>query len=299
LLLAAACVPASVAADVLLHPARRPVTKQPAVPFEAVEFDGAGVKLAGWWFHAARRRGTVVFLHGTTDNRAAGIGVAEHFFAHGYDVIAYDSRAHGESGGDMCTYGFHEKQDLRRVLDRVEVRPIVAMGFSMGAAIALQAAADDPRIAAIVSVSAFSDLRTVVHEHAPFFATRRSVDAALKAAEKKAGFRADDVSPMAAAARIRVPTLVIHGEHDEETPPDHGRRIFAALPGPKRLILVPNGGHSYIVDAAVWRDIDDWLDAALAGWSPTETPPDQEGAKRAPKREERVPNQVGAGHAPG
>jgi pimeloyl-ACP methyl ester carboxylesterase len=272
LLLAAACVPASVAADVLLHPGRKPVTKQPAVPFEAVELDGAGVKLRGWWLHAAQKRGTVVFLHGTADNRAAGIGVAEHFFAHGYDVIAYDSRAHGESGGDMCTYGFHEKQDLRRVLDRVDARPIVVMGFSMGAAIALQAAAEDPRIAAIVAVSAFSDLRTIVHEHAPFFATRRSVTATLEAAEEKAKFRVDDVSSIAAAARIRAPTLVIHGERDEQTPPDHARRIFAALRVPKRLILVPNGGHSYIVDAGVWREIDAWLGETLP----------REGAQRVP-----------------
>ena len=45
--------------------------------------------------------------------------MADHFLARGFDVVAYDSRAHGESEGDVCTYGFYEKEDLRRVLDRV------------------------------------------------------------------------------------------------------------------------------------------------------------------------------------
>jgi pimeloyl-ACP methyl ester carboxylesterase len=141
LALAAACMPPSWGANTLLHPQRRAVTRQPTIPFEAVELDGAGVPLKGWWFHAAARRGTVVVLHGTGDNRGAAIGSAEHFVARGFDVVAYDSRAHGESGGDACTYGFYEKQDLQRVLDRVEVKPVVAFGFSMGAAVGLQTAA--------------------------------------------------------------------------------------------------------------------------------------------------------------
>jgi uncharacterized protein len=264
LLAVAACVPTSRGADMVLHPARKPITKQPAIPFDAVEFEGdGGVKLKGWWFHAPQKAGTVVFLHGTGDNRSAGIGVAQHFVGHGFDVIAYDSRAHGESGGDMCTYGFYEKKDLRRVLDRVEVKPIVLMGFSMGAAIALQAAAEDARIAAVVSVSAFSDLRTAVLERAPFFATKGNIAAVLKAAEERASFRVDEVSPVDAAVRVEIPVLLVHGDHDEETPADHSQRIFSALRGPKRLILVANGGHSYLIDAGVWRQIDGWLEAAL------------------------------------
>jgi alpha-beta hydrolase superfamily lysophospholipase len=279
---AVACGPASLGADLLLHPGRKPITRQPALPFEAVELEGAGVTLKGWWFHGARKGGTVVFLHGTGDNREAGLGVVEHFVGHGFEAIAYDSRAHGESGGDMCTYGFHEKHDLRRVLDRVERRPIIVVGFSMGAAIALQAAAEDDRISAVVAASSFSDLRTAVLQRAPFFATARHVAAVFRVAEEKAQFRVDEVSPVAAAPRIRAPTLLIHGDRDGETPREHSQRIFAALRASKRLIAVPGGGHSYIIDAGVWRQIDDWLDEVL---SP------------APARDEGTPDREGAGHA--
>ena len=259
---ATGCMPASWGADKLLHPKRRPVRQ--AIPSsEAVQFEGEGVRLAGRWFHAPEKRGTVVFLHGLSDNRAAGVKIADHFVARGFDVIAYDSRAHGESGGDACTYGFYEKRDLERVLDRVETRPIVVMWFSMGAAVALQAAAADRRIDAVVAVSPFSDLRTIVRERAPFFATNRDIAAAFKLAEQRANFRADEVSPLAAAGQITVPALIIHGARDRKTQPAHSQRIFAALRARKELILVPNFGHRRVLTPDVWREIDAWLDAGL------------------------------------
>ena len=138
----------------------------------------------------------------------------------------------------------------------------------MGAAVALQAAAEDRRIAAVVAVSPFSDLRTAASERAPFFASKGNIADAFKLAEAEGKFRADDVSPMAAAAHITAPTLIIHGERDDETPPAHSQRIFAALRAPKRLILVPNGGHNHVLDPDVWREIDGWLDAALAPRAP-------------------------------
>lgn len=282
---AAGCMPPSWGANALLHPQRRPMTRQPDRPFDAVEFEGEGVKLKGWWFHASGgSRGTVVFLHGVADNRGSSVGFANHFLARGFDLLAYDSRAHGESGGTACTYGFYEKEDLRKVLDRVGSRPIVVMGTSLGAAIALQAAPADSRIAAVIAVSPFSDLRTVGSERAPFFASKGNIAEAFKLAEEEAKFRAADVSPMAAAALIKVPTLVIHGEKDDETPPDHSQRIFAALHEPKRLIMVPNADHNHVINADVWREIDAWLDGALAvpkksaGGQPA---PNQDGARRA------------------
>jgi len=261
-------MPPSWGANALLHPQRRPMTRQPTRAFDAVELEGAGVKLKGWWFHTGGARATLVFLHGVSDNRGTSVGIADHFLARGFDVIAYDSRAHGESGGEACTYGFYEKQDLARVLDRVGAGPIAVMGTSMGAAIALQAAADDPRIAAVVAVSSYADLRTAASERAPFFASKGNLADAFKLAEEAGKFRADDVSPMAAAARIKVPTLIIHGDHDDETPAVHSQRIFAALHEPKRLILVPNGGHNGLLSAEIWRQIDGWLDAALAPRAP-------------------------------
>ena len=86
--------------------------RQPSRAVEVVDWPGDGVQLKGWWFHAPEKsRGTVVVLHGVADNRASSLGVADHFLARGFDVLASDSRAHGESTGNACTNGYYEKHE--------------------------------------------------------------------------------------------------------------------------------------------------------------------------------------------
>ncbi len=178
-----ACMPPSWGANALLHPPKQTVTRTPTLPFERFDVD-AGVKLVGWRFRTPRpRRGTVVYLHGLGDNRGSVMGIAEHFTARGFDVLAYDSRAHGDSGGDVCTYGYYEKHDLARALDRMEPGAVVAFGVSLGAGIALQAAAEEPRLTAVVAVAPISDLKTAASERAPFFASRGNIAEAFRLAE--------------------------------------------------------------------------------------------------------------------
>jgi alpha-beta hydrolase superfamily lysophospholipase len=257
-------MPASWGAGALLHPSRRVLATPRPAGAEDVAFDSGGLKLKGWLFRGpGQRRGTVVYMHGSADNRASGVYIAERFLKRGFDALAYDSRAHGESEGGACTYGYYEKQDLRKALDLLASRPIVVIGVSLGGAVALQAAAEDSRIAAVVSVATFSDIRTVATERAPFVASRANVDAAFRLAEQQAGFNADDVSPLRAAERIRVPVFLIHGQRDRETLPRHSERVLAALHGEKRLLLVPGAGHNDALRPDVWTEIDAWLDRVL------------------------------------
>ncbi len=49
-------------------------------------------------------------------------------------------------------------------------------------------------------------------------------------------------------------------------PPDHSRRLFAALSGPKRLILVPGASHGRSLGGKdVWKQIDQWIDSVVGG----------------------------------
>jgi hypothetical protein len=252
-------------ANGLLHPARRVLDATLRETHPQVAFTGAGVVLAGWKFPArGARRGTVVYLHGIADNRGSGLSAAQRLSARGFDVVAYDSRAHGDSGGEICTYGFYEKRDLQRVLDALESGPVILMGSSLGGAVALQAAAEDPRINAVIAAESFSDLRTVATERAPWFFTARTISRALALAEEQGSFRVDDVSPKDAARRITVPVLLIHGALDHETPPDHSQRIFDSLGGRKQLLLVQGAGHNQSLQpSSVWSEIESWIDSVL------------------------------------
>jgi pimeloyl-ACP methyl ester carboxylesterase len=182
----------------------------------------------------------------------------------GLDVVAYDSRAHGESGGDFCTYGYFEKQDLHRVIDTLGPGPVVLMGTSLGGAIALQAAAGNVRVGGVVAAEVFSDLETIARDRSPRFIPDWIIRRALRKAEERASFTAADVSPVRAARSITVPVLLVHGTRDTATTPDHSQRVLAALAGPKRLILVEGARHNESLrDAMVWRDIDRWIDEVV------------------------------------
>jgi pimeloyl-ACP methyl ester carboxylesterase len=249
----------------LLHPARRPVIASAPDGCRDVRFAGAGVTLDGWRCQAVgARRGALVYLHGVADNRASGTGVIDRFRRQGFEVVAYDSRAHGASGGDACTYGFFEKDDLRRVVDTLEPGPVVLVGASLGAAVALLATADDPRVSAVVAAETFSDLRSVARDRVPFFFTDATVARAFDLAEERGRFDADAVSPVRAAARIVAPVLLIHGDADVDTPPGHSRRVFAALRGRKRLHLVPGATHNNSLRGDVWPVVEQWLDQVLS-----------------------------------
>lgn len=248
----------------ILHPMRRHVSVPVPQACDDVTFSSGDVQLKGWRCLAkGQRRGIVVYLHGIADNRESGRGIIDRFVPRGFDVVAYDSRAHGDSGGKACTYGVREKDDLSRVLDQLSPAPVVLIGTSLGGAVALQAAAQDSRITAVVAAATFSDLRTAAAERAPFFFSRGAIASALQRASNEGAFDVDAASPAAAAARIRIPVFLVHGANDIDTPPDHSRRILAALTGPKRLAIVAGATHNTSLHGDIWREIERWVDDAV------------------------------------
>jgi uncharacterized protein len=255
----------SVAADAFLRPARTPLYTPTAAGCVDQNFAGEGVSLRGWQCPALTpRQGSIIYLHGVADNRASAAGVIPRFTKEGLDVVAYDSRGHGMSEGETCTYGHFEKLDLRRVIDSLKPGPVILIGTSMGAAVALQAAVGHPRVASIVAAEVFSDLATTARERAPHFMPEWVLRRVLRVAERRGEFKVDDVSPIEAAAALHIPVLLIHGAEDRDTGPDHSRRVFAALAGPKRLIIVPHARHNQsLSNSNVWTEVEWWVQDVL------------------------------------
>jgi pimeloyl-ACP methyl ester carboxylesterase len=254
-----------IAAGGLLYPHRS--DSLPPIPPNCVErvFAGDGVTLRGWDCRTTRpRAGTLIYLHGTADNRGSGTGVINRYTALGFDVVAYDSRRHGFSEGEVCTYGYFEKRDLARVIDAMPRGPVVLFGMSLGAAVALQEASTDNRVSTIISAEVFSDLESIARHRAPRILPENTVAKAFAVAEKRAVFSVSQVSPVEAARSIKVPVLLIHGAADRDTPPEHSRQVFAALAGPKRLIMVEGAGHNQSLSRQeIWREIDQWITTSI------------------------------------
>lgn len=216
-----------------------------------------GVELRGWKVRPPSPIGDWVLLfHGVSDNRTGVLGHAEFLLRHGYSVVMMDVREHGESGGDMATYGWKERYDTVAITGLLysteKVRCLTALGVSMGAAIALQAAAIEPRIAGVVAEDSFSNLREVSYDYAGLHLSswlgktlfRPASIFALDAAEKEGGFKAMNVSPEKAVAARAFPILLICGTKDHTIPCRHAKRIYEAAEGPKELWVVKGAKHA-------------------------------------------------------
>jgi len=273
LLLAAESLAGDEVGSGILHPRRRPLTPELVAQadvafarvhatrqdFEVIAPDGA--RLRGWKVRAAPAVATgdwVLLYHGVSDNRVGMLGQAEFLLRHGDSVVMMDARGHGTSEGNIVTYGWIERYDSRAIVDALvsQEHPhcLFASGESMGASVALQAAAIEPRIEAVVAESAFRNLREVSYDYAGMHFSpllgktlfRPVAVMGLRSAEKEGNFRAEDVSPERAVASRAFPVLLICGLDDHNIPPRHTRAIYAAAIGPKQMWLVPGAGHTQV-----------------------------------------------------
>jgi len=262
-------------ASFILHPIRREIDAQQiaeadrsfaqahATREDLVVTAPDGVVLRGWRVRAAKPNGDwVLLLHGRSQNRLSMIQYANFLLPSGYSVVMMDARAHGESGGAIATYGHVESYDERAILDALTATEhpnrIFAMGESMGAAVALQSAAVDPRIDAVVAEGAFRNLHEVMFDYAglrlsaflgkTFF--RPAAMMAVHETEHQGGFRFDEVSPEASVAARKFPVMLISGLSDHNVPKRHAEAIFQAAAGPKELWLVTKARHQKAMQTA-------------------------------------------------
>ena len=214
-----------------------------------------GIELRGWYLPAGGQR-AIVFVHGIHGNRWDTFHhiddlIARHVRA-GFDVLTFDMRAHGESGGDRFTLGSKERLDLRSAVDLVVQRGIPpgrigVWAQSLGTAAALLATPDLPEVAAAVTDSALADARLLIDSELhlrtglpPVFAPGMTL-----VGGRVYGIDLDAIPPEKAIPRIAPrPILLIHGDADTRIPVEHSRRLFAAAHNPAaELWIVPGAGH--------------------------------------------------------
>ncbi len=233
-----------------------------------------GYDLSGTWLPLTGSQKTIILLHGFPYTRVGMIKYIPVFRSRGFNVLIYDQRYFGRSGGPFTSYGFYEKHDLKAALDWVleQIGPdslVGTLGESMGGATVLLHGVIDPRPAFIIADSCYADLREAMQirlrdqYHLPVFPFM-SLGARLLSIF--GGFALEQASPEQAAAELTVPVFFIQSLNDKEVPPAHGRRLFAAKQhGLRRFYLAPNAGHV----EAVWtdrtaydREVDEFLKEA-------------------------------------
>ena len=213
-----------------------------------------GVELATrYWPVENEPRGVVVLVHGFAGSKDARdlVSLAERLQSSGLEVLAYDARGHGESGGS-CTLGDLEARDVAAAVGRAQERggPVVLVGASMGAIAVLRHAAESAGVAGVVVVSSPSEWRVPWRARAFVTAALTRTRGGRWVAARRLRVRIHPVwsapePPSALVRRVTTPLTVVHGYRDRMIP--HSAALELHLQGQKdrRLVLVPDMGHAF------------------------------------------------------
>ncbi len=99
---------------------------------------------------------TAVFVHGWGQSRIDMLARIEPWDALCDRLVLYDLRGHGETQGGPSRLGHGEERDLLALLERLGEGPVVLVGYSMGAVIAIEAAARAAAPGGIIGVVAYA-----------------------------------------------------------------------------------------------------------------------------------------------
>lgn len=237
---------------------RVPIHKTPAdygLEYVGISFlSRDGLTLRGWWLGTSDDRPVIVLVHGSTRNRAEPpermLGIAKELVSHGYNVLTFDMRGHGESEGQHISAGLYERNDLLGAIDYIKQRGIKSkigvLGFSMGAATSLMTTAECKEINAVAVDGAYADIVSIVESE---FANRSDLPKfflPIILFMTKTLYDVDftAIKPIEAVREITVPVFIIHGGQDTMVPVEHAYRLAEACQNPdSRSWVVPEAEH--------------------------------------------------------
>jgi len=225
------------------------------LPLESVTFNASdGVRLAGSYLALPGPRGIFVLVHGFKTDRREMTGYAALLVREGFSVLLYDGRGCGESGG-VFGVGATEDRDVIGAVDflRSKREPgaehIFVLGISLGAGVALLAAAEDQRIQAVVADSPWADQRVQLGRMSslaigPLAIPVLPYEPAL--VDWLIDGRLEDARPGDAISRIapRWVQLIHAADDDNATTTLVDAQTLLAAGGPRTdLWIAPRGGH--------------------------------------------------------
>ncbi|QGQ47113.1 alpha/beta hydrolase [Metabacillus sediminilitoris] len=195
----------------------------------------------------------IISCHGVTVNRLNSVKYMNLFLKKGWNVLIYDHRRHGESGGKTTSYGHYEKFDLQKVVQwlKQEVgKPIVLgiHGESMGAVTTLlYAGTVEDGADFYIADCPFSELeaqllyRLKVEFKLPGFLIMPIAKPFVQLRDR---YSIKAVSPINSIANIVNPVLFIHSKDDDYIPAEMSKQLYEKKQGAKKLYVADKGLHA-------------------------------------------------------
>ncbi len=210
-----------------------------------------GIKLAGFFVKRKNPVGNVVLSHGFQSCKEFMSSVIDMLPE--YNILLFDYRAHGKSGGRFRTIGCHEYKDLFAAVDFLKERtkpnkvfskklPLYIVGISMGGAVAIDATAKRPDLCdGLVVDSSFSNLEDVVHNALKVKAGLPAYPFApitIKILNFVTSSDMSKVCPIESVKKIDKPIFFIHSCLDDVVKPQDTLNMYANSKNTKSKLWV-------------------------------------------------------------
>ncbi len=251
-----------------------PGTTQQGKPETRIQYDGDaetlhlttanGIPIAAV-FGSARRpyesfhaptddRPTILYFYGNAGSVAWSEGEFDHFRALGCNVLIPDLAGFGQSGGKASEANFNATADA--AWNYLQTRPnldpnkIIVVGWSMGAAVAVDLASRKPAMGLAI-FNGFTSLPAMARRVLPYLPTSLFLK-----------YRFDNLQKIAS---IHCPMLICNGKLDQLVPPEMSDQLAAAGETVTRLVI-PEADHNTIFTAQpglVWPALGRFIDQSL------------------------------------
>ena len=217
------------------------------LPFEETWFDSRdGIRLHGWFVPAPNSRATIILGHGHVSSKEPSLSIAAFLWRAGYSIFMFDFRGHGRNQRGGVSIGYKERMDVHGAVDYLVGRGenrLGYLGFSMGAAIGIIAAAENPLIQAVIADSAFAHLNSSVTSYirlkqkwVPIWLARWLARFTIWTVAGHFGYHHRLADPVNFVTQIAPrPLFIIHGELDRLTPLENAQELYQAARDPKEL----------------------------------------------------------------
>lgn len=203
----------------------------------------------------------VVILHGAGSRKENHADFARLASASGWAALAFDARGHGESGGEMSPGAVDDVGAMARLLaGRPDVDPerVVLRGSSLGGFMAIHAAARAPEIAGVIAICPAGE------QHLRRGLRRGELEMRADTDALDAWLSEHDLRDAVTKLWGR-PLILLHAEGDESIPHEWSAELYDLALEPRRLILVPGGGHRTVQhDPELQGEAIRWMGRQLA-----------------------------------
>lgn len=229
-----------------------------------------GYDLVGYYFPTdIPSRKTIITVHGYTGSKDHHGKYVSLFHKMGFNVIVYDQRNHGESGGNYISYGVLESIDLKAVVTYTKAHfPCESLGIhgvSMGAStLLLYGGKIEDGADFYIADCPYSDFAVqsqyrlqMEYKWIPRFLHQPLVllgDGFVKLREH---YSIREANPMKYLHRIQAPVLFINTKKDTYIPPSMTTTLYEAKRGPKEIYVTEEGDHAqaYKVNPVAYEQV--------------------------------------------